>query len=259
MYLVFSADVVDKPIGTAAAQQMRKSNTSMRVSMAILPANLSAFGKKISSQNDEDGIIEAIFRAIEPRSRYFVEFGIGPNWQDPHYTKGVEGNCTYLATTGWEGLFMDGGDHPEIFNIKKEFITPLNINHLLKKYSVPENFDIISIDIDGQDFYVWLALEYRPTLVITEYNANFGKDESVVMPYDADYRWDSTKYYGASLAAMQKLGDSKGYTLVYSNGVNAFFVLNSLLDNSNDFDRSDVYVQREIHSADPNGRPFFKV
>src|SRR5215469_15606773 len=70
-----------------------------------LRPSLHLFGSKTHSQNDEDGIVDTIFSDIEPRSRYFVEFGIGPNWQDPDYANGIEGNCVLLRNSGWTGLF----------------------------------------------------------------------------------------------------------------------------------------------------------
>jgi hypothetical protein len=130
-------------------------------------------GRRVHAQNDEDGTIEAIFQDIPPRSRYFVEFGIGPAWLDPNYTKGLEGNCIRLKEQGWKGLFMDSALHPARFEVTQEFITALNINSILRKHEVPEEVDVISIDVDGQDFWIWMALDYRPTLIVIEYNSNF--------------------------------------------------------------------------------------
>lgn len=78
-----------------------------------LPPNLKSFGLKVTSQTDEDGIIEAIFKHIPVRSKFFVEFGVGPNWLDTNYTHGLEANCVRLRDEfGWKGIFMDGGTTP---------------------------------------------------------------------------------------------------------------------------------------------------
>jgi len=213
--------------------------------------SLGSCGSKIHSQNNEDGIIEAIFSDIPPQSRRFVEFGIGPNWQDPDYHRGLEGNCVLLQKNGWDGLFMDGGTHPEEYNVKREFISAVNINSLLRKYGVPENVDVISIDVDSQDFWIWMACYFRPALYVVEYNANFLQlYQSMTIEFNPNYRWDGTKYYGASLGAMVKLGKDKGYKFVYANGVNAFFVRSDILSNPEDFRDEDLLVSVDQHTAD---------
>ncbi len=217
-----------------------------------LPGNLKDFGAKYSSQTDEDGIIEAIFNHIPPRSRYFVEFGIGPNWLDHDYVNGLEGNCNRLRDEkGWSGLLMDGGTHPEKYDVKREFIKPTNINGLFRKYNVPDNVDIVSIDIDGQDFWIMMALDYRPTLMIVEYNPNFLQThQKMTVPFNERFRWDATNYYGASLGALSHLAHDKGYKLVYANGVNAFFVLEKMLANPEDFNDISLNVAHAQHLPD---------
>lgn len=217
-----------------------------------LPPNLKDFGKKVSSQTDEDGIIEAIFAHIPPRSKYFVEFGIGPNWLDHDYAHGLEGNCVRLRDElGWQGLLMDGGTHPEVYDVKKEFIKPTEINGLFRKYGVPRDVDVVSIDVDGQDFWIMMALDYRPTLFIVEYNPNFFQiHQRLTVPFDERFRWDGTKYYGASLGGLCKLAGDKGYRLVYANGVNAFFVMEDLIENKQDFDEAALNVFHDQHMHD---------
>ncbi len=217
-----------------------------------LPPNLKDFGAKHQSQTDEDGIIEAIFAHIPPRSRHFVEFGIGPNYLDPTYTQGLEGNCVRLRDQfGWTGLFMDGGQHPAEFDIKCEFVKPTNINSLLRKYSTPLDVDIISIDVDGQDFWILMAIDYQPTLFIVEYNPNFFElYQKVTVPFDEGFRWDHSKYYGASLGGMSALAKDKGYKLVYANGVNAFFVRESMIANPEDFNDIALNVALDQHRHD---------
>lgn len=217
-----------------------------------LRPNLKDFGKKESSQTDEDGIIEAIFEDIPPRSKFFVEFGIGPNWLDREYAHGLEGNCVRLRDKmGWNGLLMDGGVHPDQYQVTREFIKPTEINSIFRKHGVPEDVDLISIDVDGQDFWILMALDYRPTLFIVEYNPNyFHLSQRVTVPFDEKFAWDGTKYYGASLGGMLKLANDKGYTLVYANGVNAFFVRDDMLENKGDFDAYALNCVVDQHPAD---------
>jgi len=116
-------------------------------------------------------------------------------------------------------------------DVKKEFITAENIESLFAKYQVPREFDLLSIDIDGNDFWVWQKIGYRPRVVVIEYNAHFAPDLRRSIPYDPAFQWRGTDYFGASLLAMKELGQSKGYTLVHCErtGANAFFVATDTL------------------------------
>lgn len=186
-------------------------------------ADLATFERKFHSQNWEDGIIEAIFAAIGTTNRYFVEFGV---------EDGTVCNSRRLLELGWTGLQMDGREAGSDPVRKQEFIRAENINDLFRKYSVPAEFDLLSIDIDGNDYWVWKAIAgYRPRVVVMEYNSSVPASESRTVPYDTDFRWDGTEYFGASLLALAKLGREKGYTLVGcdSNGINAFFVQDALV------------------------------
>jgi hypothetical protein len=225
-----------------------------------LQAPLTQFGKKLHSQNDEDGIIERIFSDFPAVTQHFVEIGIGPHWLDKNYENGIEGNCVLLKERGWSGLFLDAGAHPSQFGIKQEFVTPTNVNGLLRKYGVPDAVDLVSIDVDGQDLWIWLALDYRPTLIIVEYNPNFTSlDTSVTVPLDPTFKWDGTKYYGASLGALNKVAKDKGYKLVYANGVNAFFIRLDRLNNPNDFQDEELFVFLDQHHHDHFHRPWLTI
>lgn len=200
------------------------------------PKNLKNFEKKVFSQNGEDGIIEEIFLRIGTINRYFVEFGV----EDAR-----ECNCRYLLENrGWSGLWIDGSkenidearnrykNHP--VQLIDRFITKENINSLFKEANVPKEFDLLSIDIDGNDYWIWQELtEYSPRAVIIEYNASIKPEKHWVYPYDAHHIFDGSRHYGASLSALVELGKTLGYSLVGcdSQGVNAFFIRNDLLNN----------------------------
>lgn len=112
-------------------------------------------------------------------------------------------------------------------------ITVENINDLFAKYSVPDECDVLSIDIDGNDYWAWeaIATGYRPRIVIAEYNAAILADKSLTIAYDPRHRWARTDSFGASLLALTNLARCRGYTLVYreSTGTNAFFVRDDLV------------------------------
>lgn len=179
--------------------------------------------RKEYSQNGEDGCIQAIFAMIGTTNKYYVEFGV---------ENGIECNTRYLMKhKGWKGLLMDGGFTNEELNLQQEFITAENIEELFAKHGVPQEFDLLSIDIDGNDYWVWKAIShYSPRVVIMEYNACIPYEPAVTVSYDPEFSWDKTDYYGASLGAMVQLASQKGYTLIDTDrhGVNAFFVRSDL-------------------------------
>lgn len=185
--------------------------------------DFAPFEQKKYSQNGEDGILKSILASIGTTNRYFVEFGVGD---------GKECNSRYLLKQGWHGLQMDCGERVKD-PIKKELITAQNINALFEKYKVPKIFDLLSIDVDGNDYWIWKALAgYEPRVVVIEYNSLIPGNESRTIPYDPNFQWNhTTDYFGASLLALYKLGREKTYTLIGcdSNGVNAFFVQDSLV------------------------------
>jgi len=180
--------------------------------------------RKVYSQNGEDGVLEAIFAAIGVTNRFFVEFGC---------EDATECNTAFLLEQGWQGLLMDGAGisrNPRA-TVRKEFITAENINFLFHKYGVPEAFDLLSIDIDGNDYWVWQAITYRPRVVVIEYNAHVPPGDSKVIAYDPAFRGNGSDYFGASLRAMKELGEQKGYTLIHCKrtGANAFFIATDAL------------------------------
>jgi len=197
---------------------------------------------RVFSQWGEDGIIQKLIRHIDIGEKIFIEFGV------ENYT---ESNTRFLLTNNnWSGLVIDGSQsnidyikRDKIYwqyNLKAEcaFITKENINQIFEKNGIKGDIGILSIDIDGNDYWVWEAITtVNPAIVIIEYNAKFGSDLSVTVPYESDFvrskKHYSMIYYGASLKALYILGSKKGYTLVgcNSNGVNAFFVRNDLMVN----------------------------
>lgn len=221
--------------------------------------DLQNYEKKIYSQNGEDGAIAAILEDIGPGSKVSVEFGIGPNFRDRGYVRGLEGNTVLLEKTGWHCEYWDTNQHPEKYHVRLEYVTPLNINGLINKYGV-DNLDLISIDVDSIDFWIWAALSYTPRVVVIEYNANFiNHDIALTIPDLKGHRWDSTKYYGASYGALKRLGATKGYLPVYSNGVNVIFVHKSAFSNYEDFPDNAIYRRMNLHQPDHLNRPWIDV
>lgn len=202
-----------------------------------LPDKLNRHEFQAFSQVGDDGIIEEIFRRIGTTNRYFVEFGV---------EDGTETNSTYLLYKGWQGLWIDGSEtniaaiHASCANAIQRgdlkavqaFITAENIEVLFDRARVPIEPDLLTIDIDRNDYHVWKAInKYRPRVVIVEYNAIFRPGCEYVIEYDATAMWDGSGNTGASLESFCKLGAEKGYKLVGCcfAGVNAYFVRDDVM------------------------------
>lgn len=198
--------------------------------------NLNMFEKKVYSQNGEDGILQTIFYKIGTTNKYCVEFGV---------ERGDECNTRFLIEKfKWKYLHMDAQVNTSE-NVHQEVVTPENINTLFKKYKVPETFDLLSIDIDSLDYWVWAALaNYTPRVVVIEYNSAIPPNDSSVINPNSSVRQKfpdaPSKGGGAGLLALDKLAKVKGYTLVAcdSKGINAFFIKSEL--GKNNFLASDL-------------------
>ena len=139
--------------------------------------------RRIFSQNKEDGVLQYIFQNIGTTDKYFVEFGV---------ESGKERNTRYLQTfRGWKGLLMDGGYENDRINLHKEFINSTNILSLFEKYEVPKEFDLLSVDIDSCDLWVWkkIATVHRPRVLVIEFNSNFKLYNYWTFPDDSQERW----------------------------------------------------------------------
>jgi hypothetical protein len=203
------------------------------------PKRLERFGYKVFSQTDEDGIIAEIFRRIGETNRTFVEFGSGP---------GAENNTIFLLYKNWQGLWIEGDAkgaekarhtygnliRTGQLSIKNDFVSPDNINKLITEGGIAGEIDLLSIDIDGNDYHVLDAIAcISPRVIVAEYNAKLPPPVEWVMPYDPSHSWQGTDYFGVSLAAYVELATRKGYKLVCTNlyGLNAFFVRADIAEN----------------------------
>lgn len=226
--------------------------------MPYIPPDLARFEYQKTSQFGEDGVVEAVAKALSITSGTFFEFGIGPPIPAKPGQE-LEGNFVQLRDKGWAGVFIDGKEYPPSFDIRREFITALNINQLMAKHAIPTDVDFMSIDVDGQEFWIWMALAARPKVLITEINGGFDIDSSKTIQFDINHRWDGTLYHGASLRAFHKLAQAKGYTLVWGNGVNAMFVQDAFISNKADFSIERAFRQLPFHAPDPLNRTWVEV
>ena len=204
--------------------------------------NLNEINKyeyKKTSQNNEDGIIEFIFNKIGLTKINFVEIGFDF----------YQNNSLNFLNKVNKGLYIDGSEEKVIklksiirllyplkkIKVKKKFIDKDNLNSIIDNYyDHNEEIDFLSIDVDGNDYYLFKDLNRKPKVICLEYNFWFGRDIKCSIPYDKKFTWESgSLYFGASLKSFCELAKIKGYELIAleSNCINAFFVRSDFKSN----------------------------
>jgi hypothetical protein len=209
---------------------------------------------KVTSQWGEDGIIQFLISNIQTPNKIFVEFGV------ENYS---EANTRFLLQNDyWSGLVIDGsekgiqkikeGDLYWRYNLKahREFITKDNIDSIITSNGIRGDIGLLSVDIDGNDYWVWEAItSIQPRLVICEYNSLFGPSAKVTVPYNSAFIRNTggkpNTYYGASIAAFTYLAKQKGYELVAGNkaGNNVFFVKKEFLGSLKPLTPEEAYAK----------------
>jgi hypothetical protein len=207
---------------------------------ARMPDDIALQGSKTYSQNDEDGIITAIFDRIGG-GESFLEIGV---------ENGRECNTHLLALKGWRGCWIDGStemcaqieadlggrNFPGRFKVTEAMVDHENIVKLYRdvaEFVAVKDLDFFSLDIDGNDLFVAEALlesGARPRVICVEYNGKFAPPLAISVSYDPNRGWDRNDHFGASLQAFVNLIEPAGYQLVTCNvtGANAFFVRQDL-------------------------------
>ncbi len=197
---------------------------------------------QVFSQWGDDGIIQYLTSKLEIENKVFVEFGV----ETYH-----ESNTRFLLMKdNWSGLVIDGSDD-NINTIKKQdifwrhsieaissFITTENINSLITSAGITGEIGILSVDIDGNDYWVTKVIDsVNPVILINEYNSAFGDERELSVPYDPAFvrskAHHSNLYYGVSLPAIVALANEKGYHFIgcNQNGNNAYFIRKDKLGN----------------------------
>ncbi|KQT34347.1 hypothetical protein [Methylophilus sp. Leaf414] len=252
-------DKIQQSLGRIESAQQPESNK-----------DLQEYEFRVYSQWGEDGIIQHLIKTIPDLEKTFIEFGV------QNY---VESNTRFLlVNNNWAGLIIDGSQKNIDFvksdaiywqhNLKAEcaFITRENINTIIKNSGLNGDIGLLSVDIDGNDYWIWEAIDVvTPAIVVIEYNARFGDQLAVSIPYEPNFTRSSAHhsniYYGTSLSALFKLGAKKGYTLVGCNsaGNNAFFLRNDLItDQIKAKTVAEAFVSNQFReSRDENGEMNF--
>lgn len=184
------------------------------------------------SQNGEDGILEKIFSILPPRDKWCVEFGA---WDGKYLSNTYE----LIANQNWNGVLIEGNpkkfpdliathgrnEKAVLLNKFISFDGPDRLDAILAQTRIPKDFDLLSVDIDGNDYHVWESLtEYRPKLVVIEFNPSIPADIEFVQEKNTEIN------HGNSLLSLIKLGKQKGYELIATTACNGFFVRKELFD-----------------------------
>ena len=179
-------------------------------------------------QNGETDILKYIFNNIGVTNKYLVDIGA---WDGSHLS-----NTKAFVDSGWNGLLVDAKDFPGVF---KSFVTVENITDTLTSNSVPKEFDLLSLDIDGNDYWILKKIleNYKPRVIISEYNSEHPLIDSKAIEYDPSFEFDATDYYGYTFGAGMHLADEFGYTIVYQiSETNLFYLRNDLVHEEPDFE-----------------------
>ncbi|CAD72673.1 MAG TPA: hypothetical protein DDX19_22655 [Rhodopirellula baltica] len=221
---------------------------------------------KVFSQYGDDGIIQHLIHHINlpRRHQVFVEFGV-EDYQ--------ESNTRFLLVNdNWRGLIIDGSE-VNMNSVQNSdlhwkydltaiamFINRDNINDIIKNAGISGPIGILSVDIDGNDYWVWESIDVvDPTIVIAEFNSVFGDERTITIPYDPSFvrqqANDPHLYYGASLAALCHLAQSKGYAFIGCNtaGNNCYFVKRDRLGKIKELSVKEGYVESRFSECVRSG------
>ena len=216
---------------------------------------LNKSGRKFYSQSDEDGILMEILNRIKIKKGNFLEIGVcGLNSKN-----GTENNTIILLMMGWKGIWVDSVDldiklfDKSKLDFVKKFLKKENcyetLDYIVEKSKVDKkNFNVISVDIDGNDFYITEAIlkkGFEPDCFIVEYNGKFPPPIIYNMPYKENYVWKGGDEQGSSIQFWVNFFEKFNYSLVCCNitGTNAFFINNKHMDKFTDIpkDINQIY------------------
>lgn len=217
-----------------------KENTAWINGIKNIPTVIKRY-----AQFGEEAIFDYIFDNIGTTNKYLVDFGASS------LNLGLS-NSKYLLEKGWTGLLMDGKSDGNPL-IKEEFITAENICDLFNKYNTPKEFDLLSIDIDGNDIWVLeniLKGGFSPRVIINEFNGCIPVGVNKAMKYNPSHSWGENDYYGGSFEAFKVLGAKYGYTLVHQVATTNMIFIRQDIVPQNDY--GVRYTQMQYHKHSPN-------
>ena len=206
--------------------ELRRKSRRVQASLVLEP-----YRRNVTSQNGEDGIIARIFDIVGATNKWCVEFGA---WDGKLYSN----TWDLIANCGWTGVLIEGeparfedlrrtyAELPGRTHLVNRFVAlepGARLDDILREAGAPRDCDLLSIDIDGNDWHIWNSLEhFAPRVVVIECNPSIENDIYFVQDYGPRF------HHGASMLANVELGKAKGYEFVASTGTNGFFVRREL-------------------------------
>jgi hypothetical protein len=267
--------VASAPVARQVVQRLRAQHDELLLAIGRLESHVLASNTKpeklediefrVFSQFGEDGILQYLIRTIGAHPDTFVEIGTGDY---------RESNTRFLVqNNNWRGLVIDGGEAHVKFVLGtgmawrhdvepvSAFVTRENVNDLIRDNGFTGDVGVLSIDVDGNDYWLWEAVDaVNPAIVVMEYNALFGPEAAITVPYDPAFvnseAHYSQLYFGASLGAFVHLANERGYRFIgcSSNGANSFFVREDVAGDLPSLTASDGYrAARFLTSRNPDG------
>lgn len=221
---------------------------------------LDQYRKRVYSQNGEDGIIEELLNRFDISKKYYVEFG---GWDGFSFSN----TANLRVNKEWEGILFEGdlkrvNSADKSINIHCEFITSKNVNQIFEKYDIPKEFGLLSIDIDGDDAYVFESLDtnkFSPDIIVIEFNPGLPNHMDIKIKEMGNTQTQEIidkGYYGANLYSLYDIAKSKGYEFVTTVDWNVIFIKENL------FDKLNVrrYTKEEVmkYNSTVNGGDFWK-
>jgi hypothetical protein len=269
----------DALVRAAAIAQLDDTRRALLATERLAdPRRLAGYGYRVHSQTDEDGILREIFRRIGDGNRTFVELGA---------SDGIENNTRFLLDQGWRGGWVEGSARnaeaarklfanavvQKRLAVAQAFLTVKNVDETVKRVAPVggRELDLLSIDLDGNDYYLLEAIKcVTPRVIVAEYNAKWPADVAWTIEYNEAHTWDGTDYFGASLKAFETLLGLRGYKLVGCNlaGTNAFFVREDVAKDppfcapftaENHYEPVRYYLHRFYHAGHPAGSGPFRI
>ena len=227
---------------------------------------INKYEYKLTSQNNEDGIINFLSKKIKKPDNYFFEIGFDFN----------EFNSLNLIRKNWSGTLIDGDQikcdklkvciekyYPNSkINISNNFINYKNINRIINTYISKENFDFFSLDTDGMDYWILKNLKFKPKIICLEFNPWLGKKRKLIIPKKLNFNYKSDMYFGASLKAYKNLLKKKNYKLVAieSSGNNAFFIKqNEFKINFKELDVEASFKQDPMYTSEDYSKVYLRL
>lgn len=267
--------VASAPVARQIVQRLRAQHDELLLAIGRLESHVLAANTKpdrlediefrVFSQFGEDGILQYLIRTIGAHPDNFVEIGTGDY---------RESNTRFLLqNNNWRGLVIDGGEAHVNFVMRtglawrhdvepvSAFVTRENVNDLIRDNGFTGELGVLSIDVDGNDYWIWEAVDVvDPAVVVMEYNALFGPDATITVPYDPAFvnskAHYSQLYFGASLGSLVHLANRRGYRFIgcSSNGANSFFVRDDVAGDLPSLTSAEGYREgRFLTSRNPDG------